>query len=32
VFHVDGGDDDVQRMITVWDLEGAEPVAGLTAA
>lgn len=32
VFHVDAGEDDVQRMIVVWDLEGAEPVAGLTAA
>ena len=32
VFHVDAGADQVERMTTVWDLEGAEPVAGLTAA
>ncbi|MDP1732710.1 MAG: hypothetical protein Q8L54_16350 [Devosia sp.] len=32
VFHVDAGDDEIERMTVVWDLEGAEPVAGLTAA
>lgn len=32
VFHVDAGDDEVERMTVVWDLEGAEPVAGLNAA
>lgn len=32
VFHVDAGDDEVERMTVVWDLEGAKPVAGLNAA
>lgn len=32
VFHVDAGDDEIERMTVVWDLEGAEPVMGLTAA
>jgi hypothetical protein len=31
-FTVDTGDDDLSRMTTVWDLEGAEPVTGLSAA
>ena len=31
-FHVDAGDDEIERMTVVWDLEGAEPVMGLTAA
>lgn len=32
VFHVEAGDDDVERMTVVWDLEGATPVSGLSAA
>ena len=32
VFHVEGTSDEVERMTVVWDLEGAEPVAGLHAA
>jgi hypothetical protein len=32
VFHVDSGADDVERMTIVWDLEGAIPVSGLSAA
>lgn len=32
VFHVDAGGDDVERLTAVWDLEGAEPVLGLSAA
>jgi hypothetical protein len=32
VFHVDAEDDEIERMTVVWDLEGAEPVAGLSAA
>lgn len=32
VFHVEAGEDDVERMTVVWDLEGATPVAGLSAA
>jgi hypothetical protein len=32
VFHVEAGDDDVERMTVVWDLEGAIPVTGLSAA
>lgn len=32
VFHVETADDDVERMTLVWDLEGATPVAGLSAA
>jgi hypothetical protein len=31
-YAVDGGEDDVSRLTTVWDLEGAEPVSGLSAA
>ena len=31
-FAVEAGDDDLSRMTTVWDLEGAEPVSGLSAA
>lgn len=31
-FHVDAGVDEVERMTIVWDLEGALPVAGLSAA
>lgn len=31
-FHVEAGDDDVERMTIVWDLEGATPVSGLNAA
>lgn len=31
-FHVEASDDDVERMTVVWDLEGAIPVAGLSAA
>jgi len=32
VFRVDAADDAVERMTLVWDLEGATPIAGLTAA
>ena len=32
VFHVETAGDDVERMTLVWDLEGATPVAGLSAA
>jgi len=32
VFAVDGDTDEVTRMTTVWDLEGAEPVSALSAA
>jgi len=32
VFHVDSTDDDVERMTLIWDLEGATPVLGLSAA
>ena len=32
VFHVEAGDNEVERMTIVWDLEGAEPVIGLSAA
>ena len=32
VFYVAGPQSDVDRMTMVWDLEGAEPVTGLTAA
>ncbi len=32
VFNVDAGETDLERMTVVWDLEGAEPVVGLTAA
>ena len=31
-FHVETSDDDVERMTVVWDLEGASPVTGLSAA
>ena len=31
-FAVNAGTDDLSRMTTVWDLEGAEPVTGLSAA
>ena len=31
-FTVDAGEDDLSRMTIVWDLEGAEPVTGLSAA
>jgi len=31
-FHVEAGEDDVERMTVVWDLEGAVPVSGLSAA
>lgn len=32
VFHVESGVDEVERMTIVWDLEGAEPAMGLSAA
>jgi hypothetical protein len=32
VFHVETGDDDLERMTVVWDLEGGTPVTGLSAA
>lgn len=31
-FLVDAGEDELTRMTVVWDLEGAEPVSGLSAA
>lgn len=31
-FAVDAEGDELSRMTVVWDLEGAEPVAGLSAA
>lgn len=31
-FLVDAEGDELSRMTTVWDLEGAEPVTGLSAA
>lgn len=31
-FHVEASEDDLERMGIVWDLEGATPVAGLSAA
>ena len=31
-FLVEAGGDELSRMTTVWDLEGAEPVTGLSAA
>ena len=31
-FAVSAGSDDLTRMTMVWDLEGAEPVTGLSAA
>jgi hypothetical protein len=32
VFHVESDANDIERMTTVWDLEGAMPVSGLSAA
>ena len=32
VFHVESSGDEIARMTIVWDLEGAEPVMGLSAA
>jgi len=32
VFHVAAPQSDVDRMTLIWDLEGAEPVTGLSAA
>lgn len=32
VFEVEAGDDHVERMTVIWDLEGATPVTGLSAA
>ena len=32
VFQVESGNDDVERMTIVWDLEGGLPVTGLSAA
>ena len=32
VFRVEAGEDDVERMTVVWDLEGAVPVTGLSLA
>lgn len=32
VFSVDAGASDVERLTMIWDLEGAEPVVGLSAA
>lgn len=32
VFAVEAGEDELGRMTIVWDLEGAEPVTGLSAA
>ena len=31
-FVVDAGADELSRMTIIWDLEGAEPVSGLSAA
>lgn len=31
-FLVGSGADDVERLTTIWDLEGAEPVSGVVAA
>jgi hypothetical protein len=31
-FAVDASEDELSRLTTVWDLEGAEPVTGLSAA
>jgi len=31
-FSVEAADDELSRMTVVWDLEGAEPVASLSAA
>lgn len=32
VFHVEAPEDDIERMTIIWDLEGATPVTGLSAA
>jgi len=32
VFHVETSPDAIERLTVVWDLEGAEPVLGLSAA
>ncbi|MDB5539894.1 MAG: hypothetical protein JWQ89_1621 [Devosia sp.] len=32
VFHVETSADAIERLTVVWDLEGAEPVLGLSAA
>lgn len=32
VFHVEAGADQVERMTTIWDLEGGSPVNGIVAA
>lgn len=32
VFHVETSADAIERLTVVWDLEGAEPVQGLSAA
>lgn len=32
VFRVEAGDDHVERMTVIWDLEGAEPAAAAVAA
>lgn len=32
VFHVEVSADQVERLTVLWDLEGAEPVLGLSAA
>ncbi len=32
VFHVEASADAIERLTIVWDLEGAEPVMGLSAA
>lgn len=32
VFHVGGAQDDIERLTTIWDLEGGFPVTGLSAA
>lgn len=31
-FLIEAGDDELTRMTVVWDLEGAEPASGLSAA
>lgn len=31
-FEVAAGDNEIERMTLVWDLEGATPIAGLSAA
>jgi len=32
VFHVETSADAIERLTVVWDLEGAEPIIGLSAA